>query len=257
MKKTMKQNVYILFMGFLFVGTAVQTHASSSAAQPLQTRTAKYTFEDLKGPSQDSKEKKSPMITLSDESTISVALRLASTFQNRGENKRIAVINFANAYYPGGAQEGSLRRATTLESELQQMIAADQYPIQDRELFITERGLVVRDDEDLELEKPVELDIISVPAVDLRGSVLSDQEYQDLMYAKIKGQIQAAKMIGADVLVAGAFGCGVFGGDPTVVARLYQKAIQEVGNNLSQIHFAIYGGGENLVTFEKTFKSNK
>jgi|GEM_PF-6411724 hypothetical protein len=35
------------------------------------------------------------------------------------------------------------------------------------------------------------------------------------------------------------------------------KAIQEVGNNLSQIHFSIYGGGENLVAFKEIFNNTK
>ena len=48
---------------------------------------------------------------------------------------------------------------------------------------------VVRNDEGIDLEDPIKVDIISVPAIDLRESLLSNQEYQASAVRKLKGKL--------------------------------------------------------------------
>ncbi len=195
----------------------------------------------------DRKTCQSTHILLSDKSTIDAALSYSG--------KRVAVVNFANAYAPGGAQEGSLRIATTLDDELQKMVDQEQYPLSGEELFISKNVRILQDGNSAVLcsEKKTSIDVISIAAVDLRGGHMDEATYRDVMKKKIEAQILAATLLKAEVLVAGAFGCGIFGGEPHAVAQLYKEAIDQYGCEIKEVHFAIYRGGPNLEAFQKVF----
>ena len=57
---------------------------------------------------------------------------------------------------------------------------------------------------------------------------------------------------GADVIILGAFGCGAFMNDPVILAKAYQKVVQEFAHAFKVIHFAVFCGkkdSESYTTF--------
>ena len=58
----------------------------------------------------------------------------------------------------------------------------------------------------------------------------------------------------ADILVLGAFGCGAFRNDPTVVANAYKTAMSVFPKVFDKIEFAVYcppGRSENYDVFSR------
>ena len=64
----------------------------------------------------------------------------------------------------------------------------------------------------------------------------------------------------ADILVLGAFGCGAFKNDPSVVAKAYKIALSEFSQVFDRIEFAVYcrpGEETNYNAFRKAFTDTK
>jgi uncharacterized protein (TIGR02452 family) len=145
---------------------------------------------------------------------------------------RVLALNFASARHAGGgflkgsqAQEESLARASGL------------YPCiaQHREMYDTNARFpsclytdhmiyspdvpVFRDDEDALLERPYPVSFVTAPAVNvgaLRGNEAG--QIEPVMRARMEKVLSLAVVHGHDVLVLGAWGCGVFANDPDRVA---------------------------------------
>lgn len=84
---------------------------------------------------------------------------------------------------------------------------------------------------------------------------VSEEEINKTMDSRIKFILQIAKNEKRDTLVLGAFGAGVFGNDPYVVAGIFKKYLEtDFKNIFSNIIFAI-PGGDNLKAFEETFNN--
>ena len=60
----------------------------------------------------------------------------------------------------------------------------------------------------------------------------------------------AAAQNGADILVLGAFGCGVFQNNPEVVARAYKETIATFPARFEKIEFAVYCTPSDTRNFE-------
>ena len=60
----------------------------------------------------------------------------------------------------------------------------------------------------------------------------------------------AAAANGADILVLGAFGCGVFQNNPEIVARAYKETIKEFPVKFAKIEFAVYCSLRDTRNFE-------
>ncbi len=82
---------------------------------------------------------------------------------------------------------------------------------------------VFRDDDDVLLDEPYAVSIVTAPAVNA-GVVRAKEprnvaRIEPVMRARIERVLALAVVNGHDVLVLGAWGCGVFGNDPTQVAE--------------------------------------
>jgi putative RNA 2'-phosphotransferase len=189
-------------------------------------------------------------VAVTGESTIAAMVRLAP----RGGH--LACLNFASAKNPGGgflggaqAQEETLARASGLYPCL---LAQPDYYARNRatrtahylDLAIVSRGVpFFRDDEGGWLDAPVLATVITCPAPNagaLRQHGRFDAaEVEATLRRRGRFVLELAAHHGVDHLVLGAWGAGVFGNDPLVVARAFAGAMPPRG--FASVVYAVLG----------------
>lgn len=209
-------------------------------------------------------------ITVTPDRSFAAAMRL----RKENPDAKIAVMNFANAFHPGGgvawgasAQEECLCRTSTLYPLLDRKMLLGSYykhhrdlgsPIATDSLVYTEGVVICKTDEDLPRRMPaadwVTVDVITIAAPDLREKSLpayalaSPDPYltADELYAlhvrRAKHMLTCAAHKRATILVLGAFGCGAFANPPRVVAHAFKTALDEFPKVFEKVEFAIYCG---------------
>ena len=229
-------------------------------------------------PEFDSSEVCDTEVTVTGDRSYQAAMRLAA--ENKG--CKIAVMNFANAFHPGGgvtmgasAQEECLCRTSTLYPLLDREILKRTYyehhrklktPKASDALIYTEDVVICKTDEDLPKRLPreqwVKVDVITVAAPDLRnmsnryaplvdgGAYMNNAELFGYHVKRAIHVLTCAAAKEADILVLGAFGCGAFQNDPEVVARAYKVAIGEFPKVFRKIEFAVYCSPKDRKSFE-------
>lgn len=175
---------------------------------------------------------------------------------------RIAVLNFASAVQPGGgvksgctAQEESLCRCSTLYPTLDQKQLWDRYYLPNRaagnrmntDVCIWSPGVVIcKTDESFPQRLPEEdfvtVDVITCAAPDLRYALteVPAEKLYALHLSRARRILQVAAVHDTDCLVLGAFGCGAFLNDPTVVSAAWEEALSEARSRFERVEFAIY-----------------
>jgi len=201
---------------------------------------------------------------------------------------KIAVMNFANAFQPGGgvvngagAQEECLCRTSTLYPLLDRMTLRRTFykhhadlntPKASDSLIYTEGVIICKTDVDLPRRMPKEdwvtVDVITIAAPDLRSSAnvhfqlidggtdMNDAELFGYHVKRAIHMLTCAAAKKADILVLGAFGCGAFQNNPDVVAKAFNTALQVFPHVFSHIEFAVYcppGADSNFEAFKKVF----
>jgi uncharacterized protein (TIGR02452 family) len=152
--------------------------------------------------------------------------------------QKIGVLNFASARNPGGgflngaqAQEESLARSSALYKSL--LRCRDYYDFHRsyHSLLYTDRMIyspncpVFKNDDGMLLEQPYLVDFITSPAPNA-GMIFQNQP-QDAGKIKEVLQIRGSKLLtlaaycDCDALILGAWGCGVFKNDPSMVAQMF------------------------------------
>jgi len=76
--------------------------------------------------------------------------------------------------------------------------------------------------------------------------------YEAYTKGKIHNQIRTAIETGHDSLVVAAWGCGVFGNDPAIIARYYREVVERDFPGQIKIVFSILGR-DNLEAFQAGF----
>jgi uncharacterized protein (TIGR02452 family) len=192
-----------------------------------------------------------------------------------------AVLNFANAYYPGGgyqdgaaAQEENIMRRTNLHFELkpaQMNLQTRKYTDEFSRVLNAENkdnlihmhwdknspDFVFRASENWEYEILAKEDFFPFAelrgaALDLRQRRLSENEIMQDCRRRIKAQLNTLIVNKIRHVVLGAFGCGVFGHNPHTVASIYVQEIRAVRSCFDVIAFAIILSSENLDAFTRT-----
>lgn len=187
--------------------------------------------------------------------------------QYRGQ--RVCVLNFASATNPGGgvthgssAQEECLCRCSTLYNCLNTRDLWKVFytphrqsgnPLHNDDIIYTPDVVVLKDDDYHLLDAPFAVDVITCAAPNLRerpsnsfnpgdgASVrVTPAELQTIHERRARRILTIAAQQGVEVLILGAFGCGAFMNDPTVVARAYKKVLQDFLQHFRIIEFAIY-----------------
>jgi uncharacterized protein (TIGR02452 family) len=190
------------------------------------------------------------------------------------EKRKILCLNFASAMSPGGgflsgsqAQEESLARATTLYPCLAQMNQLYEINRQLNSPLFTDNMVyspdvsVFRDDDDILLDKPFCISILTTPAVRANAVVEPEQieRIQQVMFDRTEKLLSIAAIHDYKVLVLGAWGCGVFGNSPTQVAQDFYHHLVEnplLNKCFTKVVFAVLdrSADESVITpFRKIF----
>ena len=179
---------------------------------------------------------------------------------------RIAVLNFANAFCPGGgvqgganAQEECLCRSSTLYPALNWSYMHNNFydyhdeldtPLASDTLAYTESIVICKTDEDIPQRLPAEewteVDAIIAAAPDLNYKTLPDAALFGYHLKRALHILTVAAARGADILVLGAFGCGAFRNNPVVVADAYRTALSLFLKVFRKVEFAVYCRDEEM-----------
>ncbi|MBQ7786305.1 MAG: TIGR02452 family protein [Clostridia bacterium] len=203
--------------------------------------------------------------------------------------KKVCVLNFASSVSPGGgvtygsqAQEESLCRVSSLYPALSaasakqfytrhwEMIRKGTMKRENRDDCIYTPGVVVLredvgDEQVLPRDSRYTVDVITCAAPDLRdvedGSRYAPDQNAllSLFVRRWRRILSVAAANRADVLILGAFGCGVFANPPQLVAKAFEIAAGEIDRCFETIEFAVYSrnaDSPNMRAFADLSKKN-
>jgi uncharacterized protein (TIGR02452 family) len=209
---------------------------------------------------------RSTRIAVVNASTLEVARALAD------QGRRVAALNFASAKNPGGgfltgarAQEESLARASGLYAMLLGDPMYDHHRARNDPMYTTwviysPDVPVFRLDEGRLLDEPYFCSFLTSPAVNvgaLRHRDRRGDEVRRVMHERIERVLAVAALHGHEVLVLGAWGCGVFRNDPKQIAELFQIALAgRFRGAFTHVVFAVLdssGEKQSLGPFEQVF----
>jgi uncharacterized protein (TIGR02452 family) len=176
---------------------------------------------------------------IKNETTLQGSARLALGYAD----SILGVLNFASAKNPGGgfltgaqAQEESLARSSGLYSSLVKCHAYYEFHRAQHDLLYSDRMIysprcpVFRNDEGALLEQPYYADFITSPAPN--AGVLQQQndiekiaQLENVLRERASKFLGLALKNGCNILVLGAWGCGVFRNDPKLVARIFHDLL--------------------------------
>jgi uncharacterized protein (TIGR02452 family) len=205
-------------------------------------------------------------LELRNESTLAAARAMVAS----GQYQHVAALNFASAKNPGGgflngslAQEESLAVSSALYLSLRK---AEEYYNHHRHtpnLLYSERMIyspacpVFRDDAGELLYQPYLLSILTSAAPNAGAIRQNTPELEAQIPAVFRERAQyvlaLAASKGVDALILGAWGCGVFRNDPTMVARTFAELLRPGGDwhgRFATVRFAVLDTHEPPVIFQ-------
>lgn len=180
------------------------------------------------------------------------------------KDKKVAVLNFASALYPGGGhagqsltQEECLCRETTLFPCISTDGMKEQFYKPHKTLgweyngdMIYTPGVAVFKTYDkfpvlMDVADWFNVDVITMAAPNISLYNPKDDEMLVKIFQKrFRAIADAAQNNGVDVLILGAFGCGEFGNDPAVVATAAARTFDHLRHMFDTVEFAIYEAGK-------------
>ena len=186
------------------------------------------------------------------DTTINVAYK----YKKSNPTKNVCILNFASAKHPGGgfmngsmAQEESIAYVSTLYHSL---IQSDMYEINKENSMdgiyndigiYTNEICIFKLDRDGEYIDPFYTSVISCPAVNKTYAMKNDideEHIYDKMIDRIKLIFEIAQKHNVDILILGAFGCGVFGNNLEDVKNIFTNLLMNDYENIfEQIVYAI------------------
>lgn len=187
-------------------------------------------------------------------------------------------LNFASARNPGGgflggaeAQEENLAKSSGLypcivqKSEMYEANRAHKSCIYLDDMIYSPKVPVFRDDDYRLLEEPYFASMVTAPAVN-RGAVARNEperlgELEAAMLARVEMLLALAVHHGHTALVLGAWGCGVFGNQPSDMARWFAAHLlhnRKYRNAFEHVVFAVLDRkGAAVAAFEAQFNLEK
>ena len=173
-------------------------------------------------------------VAVENETTLSAARSLLDA------GCRPAVLNFASATHPGGgfltgarAQEEYLARSSGLyaclrDQPIYEFHRAHHDPLYTNYAIYSPDVPVFRADDGTLLDTPYTVGVITSPAAN--ASALPPNRHAEIlvaMWERILKVLYLGIKHGHDGIVLGAWGCGAFGNDGALIARLFRKALAE------------------------------
>ena len=198
----------------------------------------------------------------------STTLEAARGLADKGH--RVAALNFASAKNPGGgfltgarAQEESIARASGLYAMLLDDPMYDHHrslrdPLYTTWVIYSPDVPVFRLDEGQLLDEPYFCSFLTSPAVNVGALHQRDRrgdEIRRVMEERVGRVLGVAAVHGHEVLVLGAWGCGVFRNDPGMIAELFQVALAgRFRGAFTHVVFAVLdSSGDTIGSFEQVF----
>jgi uncharacterized protein (TIGR02452 family) len=201
------------------------------------------------------------------ETTLQGSARLALGYAD----SIIGVLNFASAKNPGGgfltgaqAQEESLARSSGLYSSLLKCHAYYEFHREQHDLLYSDRMIysprcpVFRNDEGVLLEQPYYVDFITSPAPN--AGVLQQQndiekiaQLENVLRERASKFLGLALKNGCNIVVLGAWGCGVFRNDPKLVARIFHDLLgpgKPYWQRFHRVAFSVLDSSRNQETYK-------
>ena len=194
------------------------------------------------------------------------------------DNPEVLVLNFANPVNPGGgvrhganAQEEDLCRKSSLLLSLEDK-AAEKYYQYNKSLktymgsdaiIISPNVEIIKDSQGKLLDESVVVSVMTCAAPMITSGLegMSQTDYEGMLYNRIMGMLKVASNYGYKYLVLGAWGCGAFGNDAQIVAKLFYKALKEIRYNdlpqeslFRQIYFAVLDRSADKYNYNSFFK---
>ncbi|MDJ0772056.1 MAG: TIGR02452 family protein [Mastigocoleus sp. MO_167.B18] len=185
------------------------------------------------------------------------------------EFEKICVLNFASAKNPGGgflkgaqAQEESLVRSSALYKSL--LLCPEYYEFHrrngsrlysDRMIYSPDCPVFKTDDGTL-LEEPYLVDFITSPAPNagaiLRNKPTDLDKIPEVFYGRATKLLSLAAQYNCDALILGAWGCGVFKNQSSLVARMFADLLLVNGllwGRFKKVIFSVLDSSKNKGTF--------
>lgn len=158
---------------------------------------------------------------------------------------KVLVLNLASPVHPGGgvrrgerAQEEDLCRKSSLLLSLESKTASKYYEYNKSlhsfmgsdALMLTPSVEIIKDENGVLLEETV---IVSVLAPKVSGGKegMTETAYRQLVYNRIVGMLKSAAFFGYRNLILGAWGCGAYGNDASVISDLFRRVLNELDYN--------------------------
>lgn len=198
------------------------------------------------------------------------ALHTAERLYTREDYSYIACLNFASAKNPGGgflkgsnAQEESLARSSGLYPTIIQMSEMYETNRRTKTCLYTDYMIyspdvpVFRDDYGNLLDEPYYVSFITAPAVNA-GIVRAREpenvnRIKEIMKKRIKKIISLGIIHGNQVIILGAYGCGVFRNNPVNIAEYFGEFLLHdtlFKNKFHKIVFSVLDSSEKKVIYE-------
>ncbi len=205
------------------------------------------------------------------ETVLSAQKTLEASKKYAQAGQRVCILNFASSVAPGGgvvtgaqAQEECICRLSTLYFALSDKNTAGRFYDYHWELIrkgemnrrnrddivFTPDVFVIRDEADNEKMMPEEnwykVDVITCAAPDVRKTgdesefSPSEEELMKVFEIRWRKILTVAAKHKAEVLILGAFGCGVFANPPELVVRAFNNVAGEFKNHFKTVEFAVY-----------------
>jgi uncharacterized protein (TIGR02452 family) len=235
----------------------------------------------------DSKEKsREPHVEICEDTTFHCARRLMGEIVPDHSEKqylRTAVLNFANAYSPGGgvtigamAQEECLCRSSNLYSALTiPYILRNYYQWNAKstgdmgtDAVVWSPGVTVFKTDDpvpVEMERNqwFQVDVLTCAAPyngRSKKHTVTPEKLREVFYHRIRNILEVAAANDTDILVLGAFGCGAFNNPPALVADVFRELLIDKGyfRFFRKTAFAVKknnSANTNLEAFREAFKN--
>jgi len=179
------------------------------------------------------------------------------------------LLNFASGKHPGGgflrgakAQEEDLCRQSVLFScletvpQLYESHRATNSPLYSDALAVSPSVPFFRTSDYQTVDRPYFLSVVTCPAPNASALPPSACTQVVKVFRKRARHVLTAMALQSGVAVLGAWGCGVFGNDPEVVAGIFRDILSEPGFRQAFTHvtFAVPpAGSPNFVAFADVF----
>lgn len=177
---------------------------------------------------------------------------------------KVCLVNFANYTKPGGgyingvmsAQEESICWESDLCNVLVQSVKFYETNAKDtNDALYRNRALYTPGIHFIRGDRKAVCDVLTIAAPNWSETKAAYGKNVNVLVGRIKFIREIAEAQKVDTLIFGAFGCGVFKQDPTVVATASLSEFMD--SDIKAVLFAVYGGekDENVKVFSRFFKA--